>query len=647
MGIPRLSQDLSPYADHVVLGTSPQASLPPEAIGIKHLIIDGPSLVYWVYNKLVAYQRLSSPKGATLPPTYLEINRTLHHVLDDFQSNGVDIQHIFFDGGLPASKRDIRLERMEKLRQQLETYRKLYPELPPIAALPDLQDLEKILWDTPVLSTRMSTLPAPPFMVASAIESLGTTEWKGCVHVVPGEADTFCALAAQQSVPVVAILTNDSDLAVHDLGSNGRTVLLHSIEYKQKRPHQESYISALSLDPKLIAARLQIPSLLGFGFERFLDPGASFTIIKQRAKDSSRLETLQAEYMAFAEPFIPTLPLKAHSFSNLGNIDPRTAEIVSNLEGPPHIYLAPLLEDPQRDSSWSYGAKIRRFAYSLLLKTAPAKGQIRPPHVVECARKGQRITSVTVICLQLPEIIEQAADLLQLLDAYITPSKQSPPTDGSVLLGWYSLAVHLLHQEKSRLDKIPPTSQQISRLLGLAPTSEFTLYTPMRVTWDDIHIFANIQAVLYSLRILAQLIEYIVSHPSDLADSATTHELDQQDDFSRLTRNIYTRLSTSPPIEALFVDIPHVRAQLGKLGFEEQSSAIMRLNRLLDPNFGRDQPGEHDRGDAATTQGRGTTDGEWIVTTSKNKGQRKRKRQGNAGTARDTNGFGLLSEEPG
>ncbi|KIX95557.1 uncharacterized protein Z520_08677 [Fonsecaea multimorphosa CBS 102226] len=648
MGISRLSQDLSPYADHVVLGTSPQTPLPPEATIIKDLIVDGPSLVYWVYNRLVAYQRLNSPTSAALPPTYLEINNTLHHMLNDFQAHGVNIQHIFFDGGLPASKRKVRFERMEKLRQQLETYRKLYPEFPPVAALPGPLDLEKMLWDTPVLSTRRSILPAPPFMVASAIESLSTSDWKDRVHVVPGEADAFCALAAQQSVPVVAVLTNDSDLSVHDLGPNGRVVLLHSLENKQRRPHKESYISALSLDPKLVANRMKVSSLLGFGFERFLDSGASFAIIQQRARDSSRLERLQDEYRVFAEPFIPTPPLSMHPFSRLENIDPRTAEIVSNLEDPPHIYLTPLLEDPQRDSSWSYGAKIRQLAYSLLLMTSPSIAMRKSSHVVESARKGQRIISVSVACLQHSEITEQAAELLQLLEAYISGPNCSPTVpDGSMLLEWYSLAVYLIQQEKFRLGKPPPTLQQILRLLGLGSTPQIPHRAPMRVTWDDIHLLSNIHAVLYSIRILSQITEYLVNPPEEFPARTTISELAQCDDISRLTNNIRLKLSALPPIEKLFLDIPNLRAQLSKQDLEKQSSEITLFNRLLNPSSGDDQMDEHDTSDAA--QGRDFKDEYWTTTTSKKKRKRKSEWQGNPETIteRRRNGFDLLPEEPG
>ncbi|EXJ67996.1 uncharacterized protein A1O5_08611 [Cladophialophora psammophila CBS 110553] len=650
MGIPRLSQDLASYADHIVLGKPPPASLQAEVTIIKDLIIDGPSLVYWVYNKLLAHQLLNSLARATLPPTYFQINQALHHLLNDLQAHGIHIQHIFFDGGLPTSKRDVRLERMEKLRQQLETYRKLYPEFPPIAASPDLRDFDKMLWHTPVLSTRKSTLPPPPFMVASVIEFLCNTEWGDCVHVVPGEADMFCALAAQQSAHVVAILTNDSDLAVHDLGSNGRVALLHSIESKCRPSHRESYISALSLNPNLIAARLKVSSLLGFGFERFLDSSASLANIQERARDSSRLERLQNEYLAFAKPFTLTLPEAAHPHSYLENMDPRTAEIVSNFDESPHIYFIPLLEDPQRDSSWSYGAHIRLIAYSLLFKTLPVNIVGTSPHMVECARKGQRITSLSVATLNVSELAKQAAELLQLLDTYISSCKQGPiPRNGATLVEWYLLAIHLIQQEKIRLDKATPTSEQTLRLLGWPSTTQFSPMAPMRINWDDIHFLANIHAVLYSLRILAQMTGYVLNHIKGTPGNTNMTNIQKPahtDDVSVLISYIHHKLSTMPPIETLFLDIPHIRAKLSDLDLETRTSAIELLKHQLDPNYSNTQREKEDTSEAANIKGPRSIDGEWIATTSK---KRKRKQQSKfqGVTTRSTNGFDLLSEDPG
>ncbi|KIW95454.1 uncharacterized protein Z519_04038 [Cladophialophora bantiana CBS 173.52] len=650
MGIPRLSQDLAPYADHVVLGKPPPASLQAEVTIIKDLIIDGPSLVYWVYNKLLAYRLLNSLAGATLPPAYFQINQALHHLLNDLQAHGVHIQHIFFDGGLPTSKRDVRLERMEKLRQQLETYRKLYSEFPAIATSPDLGDFDKMLWHTPVMSTRKSTLPAPPFMVASVIESLRNTEWGGCVHVVPGEADMFCALAAQQSAHIVAILTNDSDLAVHNLGSNGRVALLYSIENKHRPSYRESYISALSLNPNPIAARLKVSSLLRFSFERFLDSSASLANIQERARDSSRLHRLQNEYMAYAKPFVLNRPETAHPQYYLENMDPRTAEIVSNFDESPHIYFTPLLEDPQRDSSWSYGGNIRLIAYSLLFKTLPVNIVGTSPHMVECARKGRRITSLSVASLKVSELVKQAAELLQLVDTYISSCKQGPiPRNGATLVEWYSLAIHLLQQEKMRLDKATPTPEQALRLLGWPSTTQFSPMAPTRINWDDIHFLANIHAVLYSLRILAQVTGYIWNYIKETPGQKNMTNIPKpahNDDVSVLISDIHPKLSTMPPIEALFLDIPHIRAKLSDLDLETRTSAIELLKHQLDPDYGNTQGEKSDASEAANVKWPSSIDGEWITTKWK---KRKKKQQSNFQrvTTRSANGFDLLSEDPG
>ena len=59
MGIQRLSQDLLPYAQIAVLGQNDGRG---HTRTITQVVVDGPSLVYFVYNKLV---RLAPPTSQT------------------------------------------------------------------------------------------------------------------------------------------------------------------------------------------------------------------------------------------------------------------------------------------------------------------------------------------------------------------------------------------------------------------------------------------------------------------------------------------------------------------------------------------------------------------------------------------------------
>jgi len=88
MGIPRLLQDLLPYAERAVLGNVPADD---ESLKITCLVIDGPSLVYYVYNKLLAHHVSLSPSSSLAPPSYADINAAVVQVLSDFESYDVDM----------------------------------------------------------------------------------------------------------------------------------------------------------------------------------------------------------------------------------------------------------------------------------------------------------------------------------------------------------------------------------------------------------------------------------------------------------------------------------------------------------------------------------------------------------------------------
>jgi len=623
MGIPRLSQDLLPYAEQVSLGGF-SANIEAARYSVDSLIIDGPSLVYFVFNKLLAYHSQHSVTPATSAPSYSEINEATSHLLSSFQANGVTIQAIFFDGGLPEAKRDIRLDRLEKLRVQLETYRKVYPEFPMRAKLPQATpiDFDHVVWRTSPLSIRRLVLPAPPFMVASVTESLHVGRWKHVVHVVPGEADIFCAQAAKDFDGQVGILTNDSDLSVYDLGSKPRVVLLNSIEKKEQT--KDSSIIALALHSSSIADRLKVSSLLRLGFERHLDPSISTGIVIERARDDSRLELYASEYSAFCNQYMSPSPADINSRRNIDSLDPRTAELIVDTSDAPHVYMAPLLEDPSRDSSWSYGAEIRQLSYSLLKKVAKK-------HVAEYARKGQRIVSRVVPVLGRQQIHERAVDVLEFLETASSALSATPLAPSASLLEWYIVALRIVHQQKRSAGKQAPNSTQIIHLLGLSSIPA------ARTSWEDVHLLANAHAVLYSLRMLKQITTCIINHSPPESD-------DCELPLDRL-RELNSRLEPLPPIASLFLDIPDLHSQIGSnLDLETRNGAIMRLRKSLDLEDGADN-------NNAEIQGPGDDQMEqqWTSTAPNKKKKRKSSLRDEAVVAPQTmhgsNSFGLLMEE--
>jgi hypothetical protein len=90
MGIPKLMQDLLPYAEEIILGC-PREELSKLSLPvIRNVIIDGPSLVYYIYSRL--YPRCGfSEAGIDAQPSYTEINAGVVEFLTTLTSRGVDM----------------------------------------------------------------------------------------------------------------------------------------------------------------------------------------------------------------------------------------------------------------------------------------------------------------------------------------------------------------------------------------------------------------------------------------------------------------------------------------------------------------------------------------------------------------------------
>ncbi|KEF59132.1 uncharacterized protein A1O9_03976 [Exophiala aquamarina CBS 119918] len=577
MGIPRLSQDLQAYAEGVILGMSMQ----PLNVGtIDLLVIDGPSLVYHVYNRLLAYRASRSPVLDGGFPSYSEIDQGFQHFLLDLEKRGVRIHHIFFDGGLPPSKRSVRLDRMEKVRIQLERYRMQRPLDPMMTSIGDIQ-FEDALWNTSFISTKKATPPPPPFMVASVIEFLRASKWSHLVSVVSGEADSFCAQAACETS--AAVLTNDSDLAVHELGPKSSLAMLGSIEKKFSGQGKGKYsLAILSLHPKTISERLGVPSLVHFAFERYMDSSISTAMVRERARDKPRLENLRVQFNEFAEQYLPPQPQMTTKVpSPLGGIDPRTAELIVSTPGFPHIYLTSLLEDPSRDSAWSYGSDIRGLAYSLLAWSSLIS---QPEAVVEYARKGRRITSTAVLQLKSSQLQHQLHQWVNTLeksyttypDTVATPANE--PERTSLLLNWHLLGSNTVHQQLLARGKQPVPLSLLHGTVGLTKQHR---NGSLRVTWDEIHFLAQVHAVLYSFRILKQIAEYVLrvrcqdpgqapgqgqgrppksTDNGNYGDEAQTTQNDH-DPIEVLIRELSAKLKDMPSIAALFLSVSDLRTR--------------------------------------------------------------------------------------
>ncbi len=142
MGIPKLIQTLQPFAKRAIIGiNNPDAqlinndatSMRPR---VKSVVIDGPSLVYHVYQRLLClkagdranaksdntptHTELSTRYPLLFQPAYSDINQSVLAFINLLRcQHGIEVQKIYFDGALPASKREVRLMRLEDGRKKL------------------------------------------------------------------------------------------------------------------------------------------------------------------------------------------------------------------------------------------------------------------------------------------------------------------------------------------------------------------------------------------------------------------------------------------------------------------------------------------------------------------------------------------------
>jgi len=427
-----------------------------------------------------------------------------------------DRKAICFDGALPLNKQTTRLERLEKARGLLERYRKQRPG-PFKPSTPENSHSSASALKSPVWKKRFPALkhkdqlPPAPFIVACVLDDL-RNDWKSEYHVlvVPGEADSYCASIARTTG--AAILSNDSDMTMYDLGSEGSLVLLDTLDlelgggvnHDEKR--QDQFLKAQRLHPLNIARRLSLTtpmgnlSVLRFGFERLSDPSAPAGTIRSRCTSFLSAEAGEA-FEDFCKLYTDSKGIESAEavFSALVQLDPRLSELycqynckeyVVHPPHSPHIYMPLLVEDPTRDSSWTYGKDVRILDYSLLKISAENTSNLQHSDcVIEFQRRGPRIVGVPLKVLNRVELMSSMEATVRDLCEH----------DFAVdaLLQWRLVGLKKVNREKARQGKPTISHAWVAEFLRKG-------YVGDSLSWDDIHAYANLQACLYSFWILKQ-----------------------------------------------------------------------------------------------------------------------------------------------
>ncbi|KAL4812848.1 XPG domain containing-domain-containing protein [Aspergillus spinulosporus] len=531
MGIPRVRRHLSPFCQPVLLQGGADADIE----CIKSVVIDGPSLVYNIYTRLLSWFSTTSSNMIDALPTCDEVSRGVMLYLMHLRMLGVEIKSIYFDGALPPHKREIRLARLENQRSKLELFCAETKNGFDVSKTPIYNRIIKpdnVLRSRPT-PAKYGNIPANSFMVsavfedlkcrwnrANIIDSIKDTlplhtidiedfPWASVTTMVSGEADAYCASVARCMDS--CILTNDSDLLLYDLGKYGSVVFLDSVELRSDFEQPLSpQIKATMLRPSLVARRLGIPNLLSLAFQiSKARPETSLIELLRRTK-LGIAEVEMSSYQQFASEYQSDhLQVQGQGTKELLKIiDSRISELFWQYEmrseykdmSYPHVYLSVLNEDHTRKCAWAKGREYRQLAYSIMNLSRPIHE--RHCFIAEFVRRGRRMSEDKLKLLDEGSISAQ----LELLQARLESLQTSFRKNSDDLDYWAAFAlcdIYLVADAELAQNDF----QKLVQFLKLG-------YIGKHLKWEDIHLTAQMHAVLYSLRILKQILDLF--YPRDV-----------------------------------------------------------------------------------------------------------------------------------
>ncbi|PYH40233.1 PIN and XPG domain-containing protein [Aspergillus saccharolyticus JOP 1030-1] len=533
MGILRLKYHLDPYLERVSLQNEnrPAQGLP----NVQSVVIDGPSLVYHIHHRLLSWSH-PELRYPDVQPTCDEVSHGVMTFLLNLAFLGVKIEKICFDGALPPSKQTTRLARLEKSRRRLGSFRtsQLGCSLASsMSAKVRFESFENIL-QSRSLPPNFTLVPENPFIVPTVYEDLRQrwtkekilqtvpvpswmsmvadrlefVSWADITIMVPGEADCYCAYVAKQTG--CSILTSDSDLLLYDIGSSGSIVFLNSINCE--RTESESRTTAQRLCPMTVAKQLGLSTLLPLAFELNLRPRAGLNELIRRSKVIDKANDPASDFSHFTREYLisPNIRIDQVEQQYPQSLDTRVSEVVSQYilretylhKRSLNMYLVMLNEDPKRQCAWMQGRLFRAMGYSFFnLTQAPHK---RHDFIIEHIRRGDRITADLITLKNRPWVRSEMQSLLNQLD--VVRLKTGMEIDCP--LYWRTFALYTILGTQTGIQNLKPA--QLEQFLTCG-------YMDNMLNWEDVHTSAQMQSVLYSLRILKQLIEI-----SETPDKETT-----------------------------------------------------------------------------------------------------------------------------
>ena len=416
-------------------------------------------------------------------------------------------------------KRDVRIQRLSESLKALKRYAarvsdKSEKVQKPCDNGPTACHVFEAGFPTPTIFRGMI---APPFLVPAILDAMFCSKYAAISIIVPGEADVYCAKAARDGGGIV--LTNDSDLFVHDLGSRGAFSLIHQVELRpnEEEDHNQGEQVACQtfrlpvFRPKEIAERLGLVDLQRLAYV-FLRAREALTLPEAiiRSKENQDVGTLSFQEF-LGEYGTETSMIESQTFSadSLNNhltharpLDPRVSEFMLQLtatsQDTVYMYLPYLIDDPSRSSAWLVSAKQRSFAYSIpsSLRDGPQK---RPRTIIaEYNRRGDKILAQQILFPSPEDLCVQSRELLAKVQDFVETFADFPKH-----VIWRAYALADVYRWYLDNNKPPPSRETMRRFMkGLSKPS---------AKWEDIHLSAQVQAVLYTLRMTQQILTYTIS----------------------------------------------------------------------------------------------------------------------------------------
>lgn len=362
---------------------------------------------------------------------------------------------IVFDGALPASKRNERIHRLEQNNSRVRNYRVQYPAA-----------------SCPVPTYLGSILHA--FLAPSLREALLDTPFATRTRIEPGEADDWCALHAKDYARSI-IFTSDTDLLLYDYPAETLIVFFQDADVTS---------GFKSYSPEQMRKRLQLNSIVQFAYAICREPSRTSDDL---VRDARAVDLSSGTFLEFSGRYAGRRAVTSHFAKDsdtslpLQKLDVRTSEFVHQAldkSSTPLVYLPLLVEDPNQSSAWSSGQDFRQLAYSIL---APSTSTIH-----EYRRKAQGISVQELPC-HTTDV--STSDMLAHINGV---SKWATDRNMPPLMMWPLFALSIVLLDSKTTPSVPVVLHMLN--------GDFDN------SWDFVHLSARLQAVLYSLRMLQQVI---------------------------------------------------------------------------------------------------------------------------------------------